>query len=275
MRQNGQVSAKGFGETRAGTMRIRRGILFRAALAACLMPAAPGIGPEPAKAQSDTGISDCKSRADEIATAAHMDDEHRQRLEDWCSVKYIACEFSRPAIIAHEVSSEEYNRVVRACVLEGIEKQRPGGQGSDRLRSRCLDFDGAADNVIPACSALIKANDGTSQELSSYFLHRGQALIRGRKQWDAGLNDLMLAIKYDPKNALAFVDRGIVWSYKKQNNIALGDFDRGVELSAGDADVHAVALYTRGMFKKNKLGLPDGDNDIAAARALDPKIDSY
>jgi hypothetical protein len=254
-------------------MGVRRGFMFRAALAACLMPAVPGVGSEPARAQSDTGIPECLSRADETATAAHMDDEHRQRLKDFCNLKYIGCEFSRPAIVAHEVSTEEYNRVVRACVLEGIEKRHSGEHGSDLMRSRCLDFDAAADKVIPACSALIKANDGTPEELSSYFLHRGQALIRGRKQWDDGLADLTQAIKFDPKNALAFADRGIVWSYKKQNNIALGDFDRGVELSVGDTEVHAVALYYRGLFKKNKLGLADGDDDIAAARALDPTID--
>ncbi len=67
---------------------------------------------------------------------------------------------------------------------------------------------------------------------------------------------------------VVFCDRGIAWSDKGDYERAIADYNASLER----APKSASSLYVRELAKRQKGDQVSGDADIAAAKAIDPKI---
>jgi tetratricopeptide (TPR) repeat protein len=68
---------------------------------------------------------------------------------------------------------------------------------------RCQDGDAHPDAAITACTALLKADDGTKAAIGDVYYNRGYA-HEMKKQYDLAIADHSQAIKRKPDFAMAF-----------------------------------------------------------------------
>jgi tetratricopeptide (TPR) repeat protein len=157
------------------------------------------------------------------------------------------------------------------------------------------------DVVIGGCSAVIQRGQETSTRLAIAFNNRGVA-YRLKGEYDRALTDYDEAIRLNPNSANAHNNRGIIYRIKGDYDRAIGDYDEAILLEndfpaafynraiaysdKGDYDRaltdfdivlqfnanNALALYARGMAKLKKGDTEVGTADIAAAKAINPKV---
>jgi tetratricopeptide (TPR) repeat protein len=111
------------------------------------------------------------------------------------------------------------------------------------------------DAIVTACSNLIAAGNGTSEELAQAYLDRGRA-YGDKGDADNEMADLDKAIELDPKNADAYATRGSAYGDKGDYDSEIGDETKAIELDPENA----TAYYDRGSAYESK-----GDNDNAIA----------
>jgi tetratricopeptide (TPR) repeat protein len=85
---------------------------------------------------------------------------------------------------------------------------------------------------------------------------------------EEGLGDCNQAIEKDPATATNFLNRGAVYLRLKRSDEAAADFERAFDVDPDDPE----ALYARGVGRRLKGDTAGGDADMAAARALAPKV---
>jgi uncharacterized membrane protein YhaH (DUF805 family) len=123
--------------------------------------------------------------------------------------------------------------------------------------------DPLADRDIREYSDLINRNPGNA----AVRIARGTTLaLAGR--YDRAMEDFNAAIELSPKDDFeAFNGRAYVHFRLGDLASALADYDRAIALNPENAE----ALFGRGAVKL-RMANKDGEGDIAAAKAIDPKI---
>lgn len=122
--------------------------------------------------------------------------------------------------------------------------------------------DPLADRDIREYSDLINRNP----ENAPARIARGTTLaLAGR--YDHAMEDFNAAIELNPDDAEAFTGRAYVHFRRGDLASAVADYDRALALNPKNAE----ALFGRGALQL-RLANKDGENDIAAAKAIDPNI---
>jgi tetratricopeptide (TPR) repeat protein len=169
--------------------------------------------------------------------------------------------------------------------------------------SQCLGLEGPiVDTVIDGCTAIIQSGQEPREKLATAFDNRGVA-YRRKGEYDRALQDYEQAIRLNPSNATAYNNRGIIYRIKNEYARAISDYDEAIwlkngdfpaayynralayadkgeyELSLRDFDVvmrfnprNALALYARGLTLLKKGDTEASNNDISAAKAINPDI---
>ena len=170
-----------------------------------------------------------------------------------------------------------------------------------KLQVACAGSGGATiEQRIAACNRIIKSGRGTPHERAVAFNNRGGALYYSGKP-ERAIEDYDQAIKLDPNFAHAFnnrcwsgavlgrteqaaadctrvlklhniantfENRGFIFLKRGEFDRAIADYETGLRL---DPPNKADFLYGRGLAKVKK-GDASGEADIAAAKAIHPKI---
>ncbi len=177
------------------------------------------------------------------------------------------------------------NRVSRS--MRNQYSSPPDDPGRALLRDKCENGHDVA-IVLPACTKLIRTDNGSDPDLFKYLGNRAGAYIE-KQQFDAAIADLTRAIQLKPDDEMSLKARGLVrfhlaispeipgdkaWRIK-QYGLALADFDSAVAADSSDTE----ALYYRGLTEgtigaiTKDTGLAArGASDIRSARAIDPNI---
>jgi len=122
--------------------------------------------------------------------------------------------------------------------------------------------DPLADRDIRRYSDLINRNPG---DASAHIARGTTRALTG--QYDRAMEDFNAAIELDPNDPEAFNGRAYVHFRRGDLASAVADYDRAIALNPRNAE----ALFGRGALKLRTAN-KDGDNDIAAAKAIDPNI---
>jgi tetratricopeptide (TPR) repeat protein len=179
-------------------------------------------------------------------------------------------------------------------------------QASDqtpREWGECTGRDGPIpDLIIEGCSAIIQLDRESSRQLATAFNNRGFA-YKLKGDYAHALKDYDQAIRLDHKNANAYNNRGIIYKIKGEYDRAIEEYSQAIWLSNNDypaafynrakayfakgqydralADFDVVVrfnprnpdgLYGRGLAKLKSGETAEGTADIAAAKAINPKI---
>jgi len=123
-------------------------------------------------------------------------------------------------------------------------------------------------DAVGACSRIIAAPRTSAHDRMMALTFRGDAR---RSQGDNGgaIADYSQALTLQPDYRPALIGRGIAYRDTNDPTRAITDFDQAIKLDQKDAK----ALYERGLTKSKAGDGPGGDTDIAAAKAINPRID--
>ena len=179
-------------------------------------------------------------------------------------------------------------------------------QASDQtLREwgECTGRDGPIpDLIIEGCSAIIQLGRESPPQLATAFNNRGFA-YKLKGDYDRALQDYDQAIRLNHNNANAYNNRGVIYKIKGEYDRAIEEYNQAIWLSNNDypaaffnrakayfakgqydsalADFEVVlrfnprnpaGLYGRGLAKIKSGETAEGTADMAAAKAIDPKI---
>lgn len=122
--------------------------------------------------------------------------------------------------------------------------------------------DPLADRDIREYSDLISSNPGNA----AVRIARGTTLALAA-QYDRAMADFNAAIELNPRDPEAFNGRAYVHFRRGDLQSALADYDQAIALNPENAE----ALFGRGVLKL-RMANNDGENDIAAAKAIDLRI---
>ncbi len=90
-----------------------------------------------------------------------------------------------------------------------------------------------------------------------------EALIIDKKDFEHALADLDQAVQLDPKDALAYVSRGVASSAKEAYDKAVADFDQAIQLDPKDAS----GLHQSGRGMDGERGVRQGDRRLRPRRS--------
>jgi len=91
-----------------------------------------------------------------------------------------------------------------------------------------------------------------------------------KEQYDQALADFNKAIELDSKNSWAYNNRGLVYYDKEQYDRALADFNKAIELDPKNS----LAYYSRGLVYKVKEQYDQALADFNKAIKLNPDDDT-
>jgi tetratricopeptide (TPR) repeat protein len=97
------------------------------------------------------------------------------------------------------------------------------------------------------------------------YINRGIA-YRNLKQYQQAINDYDQATRLDPSDADAYYNRGITYSHLKQYQHAIKDYDQAIQFDPGNAK----AYNNRGVAYKDLKQYQQAINDYDQAIRLDP-----
>jgi Flp pilus assembly protein TadD len=142
-----------------------------------------------------------------------------------------------------------------------------GQESRHALEDRCYDArrEYSARESLTACNQLIGDWDRTNGNLAGLLAARGAAHYR-LGETPAALADYGAALRADPKNANAYIGRGLIFLDTRKLDQAEADFSQAHILKPGEA----MPLADRGMAYAWALDRPRAEQDFAAARAIDP-----
>ena len=186
-----------------------------------------------------------------------------------------------------------YIRIIVGALLFAASVGPVWAQSSEQIRNWCFE-DATDDKTIQGCTAVIKTNRETPQDLANAYFNRGSAYA-GKFQYERAIQDYDQVIKLKPDSFAAFESRCAARMALKQLEAALADCNEALRLQPGSAlqsrglvnlkferfDVaigdfnealklepkNAVALFGRGVARRKRGDVAGGDADIAAARA--------
>jgi tetratricopeptide (TPR) repeat protein len=102
------------------------------------------------------------------------------------------------------------------------------------------------------------------------FNNRGNAWYR-KGDYDKAIADYTKAIEINPKDAIAYYNRGFAWDKKGYFDKAIADYTKAIEIDPK----YAKAYYSRGFAwdKKGDYGKAKADYD--KAKEINPKLSDY
>ena len=114
------------------------------------------------------------------------------------------------------------------------------GTANDMTRDwhLCMDGGGTPDEVIQACTTVLKSDRVETGDLLPAYVHRGIAYY-GKKDWEHAIQDFDEAIRIDSKNEEIFNIRGSAYRHKGDCVHALQDYDRALQLKPDYKDAIA------------------------------------
>lgn len=157
----------------------------------------------------------------------------------------------------------------RAEALEMVE-EKIASAGKDKptylaIKADLLADDGRADEALSVLDAAIAAHPGNPSLLNSRCWLKGTRKLA----LDTALRDCTRAIELSDNPAPALDSRAMVYFRLGRHEEALGDLNAALD---SDPDM-AAALYMRGVVRK-AAGQAGGDDDLAGARMMTPRIDT-
>ena len=99
------------------------------------------------------------------------------------------------------------------------------------------------------------------------YLNRGIAWY-AKGNWDKALDDYNQVIRLDPRSHAAYNNRGNIALEKKELDAAIADFNRAIELNPKASQ----AYLNRGLGQKMKGNETEAEQDFARCRALDREL---
>jgi tetratricopeptide (TPR) repeat protein len=132
------------------------------------------------------------------------------------------------------------------------------------LQSSVLAEAGKADQAVAVLDTAIKATPGNPTLLNQRCWTKGTRGIG----LDTALKDCTKAIELSDSSAHILDSRGVVYFRLGRMEDALADFDAALDQAPG----MAASLFMRGVIRK-QTGVPGGDEDLAGARLMAPRID--
>src|SRR6202790_2048882 len=119
---------------------------------------------------------------------------------------------------------------------------------------------------IGACTTLIQSGKESTRDLTADLIARAQAYL-AKKQYDSALADVDQVIRIDPKDALAFYDRGSVDEEQKKYREAIADYSKAIEINPlpPSKEHHINVFRARGLihFRLQELDLALADYNQA------------
>ena len=111
------------------------------------------------------------------------------------------------------------------------------------------------------------AGENSTDALYPYWL--------GRLDYDghfyiAAIKHFQRAIELDPKFARAYDNRGLCYYYQNQNDLAIADFEKAIELDLGSAHPSPWPYLNLGITQQFLNQLPESEKNIREALRLDP-----
>jgi tetratricopeptide (TPR) repeat protein len=146
-------------------------------------------------------------------------------------------------------------------------KPQPGFEQAAQLLGktdsawRNSDFDGAID----AANRVLAMN--ISPEQASFAVMRRGTAHSSKSEVDAALADFDQAIRLNPKNAWAYIDRAIALDDKGNSGAALRDLDEAVRLDPHDA----LAFHNRATIRLKRKEYDAALKDFAQELELNPQ----
>ena len=142
-------------------------------------------------------------------------------------------------------------------------------KNSDYFHNRASAHDrlGNLDRTIEDFNTALKLSPSDASSIGP----RAWARARANKELKEALADLDVLVKKDPKAGAPFVTRSLVYYRLKQWKEAIADADSAIKLYEKNED----ALYIRGMAKIAAGDEKGGNEDLAAARAIDANVPDY
>ena len=132
------------------------------------------------------------------------------------------------------------------------------------LQSSVLAAAGKADQAVAVLDAAIKATPGNPSLLNQRCWTKGTRGVG----LNTALKDCTKAIELSDSSAHILDSRGVVYFRLGRMDDALADFDAALDQAPG----MAASLFMRGVIRK-QTGVPGGDEDLAGARLMAPRID--
>ena len=120
---------------------------------------------------------------------------------------------------------------------------------------------------LAACNRILK--DGSETKNHPMALRNRCGIYYTKKDYERALADCNQAALREPKSAIVYDRRGLIWKTKGDYVRAIADFDRAIRINAN----YARAFYHRGESKRAKGDTVGGDADIARAKQIDPDIE--
>jgi len=121
--------------------------------------------------------------------------------------------------------------------------------------------------AISSCSSLIQSGRLAGDALAAAYNDRGDAYTA---KYDDGhaIEDYNQAIKLKPNYAEALVSRGLAHANQQNFELAIMDYDHAIRIDP----TNAKAVYRRALAKFGLCDIDGAEQDLAKARALDPKV---
>jgi tetratricopeptide (TPR) repeat protein len=152
-----------------------------------------------------------------------------------------------------------------ALVAERLKTRRARTRTTMSSSSRALLAEaGKADQAVAVLDTAIKATPGNPTLLNQRCWTKGTRGIG----LDTALKDCTKAIELSDSSAHILDSRGVVYFRLGRMEDALADFDAALDQAPG----MAASLFMRGVIRK-QTGVPGGDEDLAGARLMAPRID--
>jgi tetratricopeptide (TPR) repeat protein len=163
---------------------------------------------------------------------------------------------------------------MRAILLAAVLVSAPlGGASSGTATARTLDQlwagcrDDNSEQLIAACTAVIRSGRQTPDNLARAFFNRGRAWA-DQAQYDRAIQDFDQAIRLDADYPDAFNSRGVAYSGKGQTARAIEDFDAAIRLDPN----YAIAIYNRGLASQSLGRFDEAAEYFAKARQVGARL---
>lgn len=152
------------------------------------------------------------------------------------------------------------------CLLPMLAVPVLGQNGWNDDAQTCQDQSG--DVAIEACTRAIASGQLSQPNLASTYMNRGVEW-RHKGEDDRALADYNKSIELNPSNSVVYNDRGNVWVDKGQYNQAMADYDQSIRLDP----TYAKAFTNRGVLRLNNQEWASASEDFAHAHDLNSKDD--
>jgi tetratricopeptide (TPR) repeat protein len=137
--------------------------------------------------------------------------------------------------------------------VTGAEAAR--AQGYEAFYRKCYE-DGAADQVIISCTAVISRGLVDRMDLATAYKNRGNA-HDDKGQYEQALEDYARAVEINPQDAEAFNARGTTHIAQERYRLAVDDFDRSIRINPANPAALANRCFARAVLGELEPALAD------------------